>query len=51
MPMDAIWALYNSDITEEEFYQHLEECDKKNWYGWADSTIKRNKKLYGSRKN
>ena len=51
MPLDAIWALYNSDITEEEFYQHLEECDNKNWYGWADSTIKRNKKLYGNRSN
>jgi hypothetical protein len=30
MPLDAIWALYNSDITEKEFYQHLEECDNKN---------------------
>lgn len=47
MPMDAIWALYNSDVTEDEFYQHLEECEEKNWYGWADSTRKRNKKYLG----
>lgn len=50
MPLDAIWALYNSDITEEEFYQHLEECDDKNWFGWAESTRKRNKVYYGSKK-
>ena len=49
MPLDAIWALYNSDITEKEFYQHLEECDSKNWYGWAESTRKRNKGKYGDR--
>ena len=49
MPLDAIWALYNSDITEKEFYQHLEECDAKNWYDWADSTRKRNKRMYGNR--
>lgn len=50
MPMDAIWALYNSDVTEEEFYQHLEECNEKNWYGWSERTIARNRKLYRSRK-
>lgn len=50
MPLDAIWALYNSDVTEEEFYAHLTECDSKNWFGWADSTRKRNKAYYGSKK-
>ena len=47
MPLDAIWALYNSDITVDEFYAHLEECDNKNWFGWKETTIKRNKKKYG----
>lgn len=49
MPMDAIWALYNSDVTEKEFYEILEQCNEHNFYGWADSTIKRNRRLYGSR--
>jgi len=50
MPLDMIWALYNSDITEEEFYQHLEECDNKNWFGWSENTRSRNKAQYGARK-
>ena len=50
MPLDMIWALYNSDITEEEFYQHLEECDNKNWFGWSETTRSRNKAQYGARK-
>lgn len=50
MPLDMIWALYNSDITEEEFYQHLEECDNKNWFGWSEITRNRNKAQYGARK-
>lgn len=50
MPLDMIWALYNSDITEEEFYQHLEECDNKNWFGWSETTRNRNKVRYGARR-
>lgn len=49
MPLDAIWALYNSDITEEDFYKHLNQCDEKNWYGWSETTRKRNKEKYGNR--
>ena len=48
IPLDSIWALYNSDVTEEEFYQLLQECDEKNWFGWSERTRQRNKECYGS---
>ena len=34
MPLDAIWALFNSEITEEEFYECLAKCGESNYYGW-----------------